>query len=262
MDIKKLKKQLIKKYDMPDSFDIAFIMGSGLSAGVEIENKIVVPYEKVGMPKSKVQGFKGEFVFGTLHDKKVIKITRYHYYESGDMNLVKLPFQILKEFNVKLVIMATATGGVKQELDAGDLLVISDHINLAFNNPFIASEQIKFVDMNNAYDKDYCKQVLKIAKDNNINICEGVHAQLSGPNYETPAEVKFLEKIGVSTVSMSTAFDTLCARYYNIKVLAFASVSNKAGDIENEITHEEVLHVSQQNSQKLKVIISEFVKQL
>ena len=74
MDIKKLKKLLVKKYDAPDTFDIAFIMGSGLDEGVEIENKIIVPYEKIGMPKSKVEGFKGQFVFGNLHDKKVIKI--------------------------------------------------------------------------------------------------------------------------------------------------------------------------------------------
>ena len=132
MNIKKLKNILVKKYNMPDTFDIAFVMGSGLDGAVEIENKKIVPYDKVGMPKSKVQGFKGEFVFGNLNDKKVIKITRYHYYESGDISLVKLPYEILKEFNVKTIIMATATGGVDPNLNAGDLLVISDHINLAF----------------------------------------------------------------------------------------------------------------------------------
>lgn len=262
MNLDKLKKTLIKKFDVADSYDIAFIMGSGLDDGVNIENKIVVPYDKIGMPKSKVQGFCGEFVFGNLHDKKVMKITRYHYYESGDINLVRLPFEILSLFNVKTVIMATATGGVDSKINAGDLMLISDHINFVGTNPLIANNKIDFIDMNNAYDKDYREMAIRIAKQNNINLLVGVHAQLSGPSYETPSEVAFLDKIGVSTVSMSTAFDCICARSKKMKVLAFASVVNKAGDTENEITHEEVLRVSKQNAHKLEVIIENFVKEL
>lgn len=262
MNIQKLKKILTKKYGAQQSYDIAFIMGSGLDGGIEIQDKIVVPYNKVGMPKSKVEGFVGQFVFGKIGDKNVIKITRYHYYESGDINLVRLPFEILAEFGVKTLVMATATGGVNPNFVAGDLMLISDHINFAGNNPLIASPKIDFIDMNDAYDKQYCQIATQIAKQKGIDLALGVHAQFSGPSYETVAEVKFLQKIGVDTVSMSTAFDTICARAQGIRVLAFASVVNKAADTENQITHQEVLRVSNQNAYKIKEIVNEFVKKI
>lgn len=262
MDTKKLKKLLTKKYGVLPIYDIAFIMGSGLDGGIDIVDKIVVPYDKVGMPKSKVEGFVGQFVFGKLGNKNVIKITRYHYYESGDINLVCLPFEILAEFGVKTLVMATATGGVNPDFVPGNLMVVSDHINFAGNNPLINSPKIDFVDMNDAYDKKYLQTAMQIAKQRGIKLAQGVHAQFSGPSYETVAEVKFLQKIGVDTVSMSTAFDTICARAKGIKVLAFASVVNKAADTENQITHQEVLRVSNQNAYKIKEIVNEFVKTL
>lgn len=262
MDTKKLHKLLTKKYNVPSQIDIALIMGSGLDGGVEILDKIVVDYDKVGMPKSKVDGFKGQFVFGHIGNKNVIKITRYHYYESGDRTLVRLPFDILAEFGVKTLIMATATGGVNPNFVAGDLMLICDHINFAGNNPLIASSKIDFIDMNNVYDKDYRALALQIAQKNSIKLYQGIHAQFSGPSYETPAEVKFLQTVGVDTVSMSTAFDAICAKAKGIKILAFASVVNKAADLENEITHQEVLRISNQNAYKIKKIVDEFLKNI
>ncbi len=262
MDVQKLKKKLIKKYGVSEKIDVAFIMGSGLDGGIEIQDKIVISYDKVGMPKSKVEGFVGQFVFGRIGDKNVLKITRYHFYESGDIKLVRLPFEILSAFGVKTLVMATATGGVNPDFVPGDLMLICDHINLAGTNPLVASDKIEFVDMNDAYNKNYRKLAQQIAKQKNILLKTGVHAQFSGPSYETVAEVKFLQKIGVDTVSMSTAFDTICAKAKGINVLAFASVVNKAADTEHEITHKEVLQVSNQNAYKIKEIVSEFVKMI
>ncbi len=256
-------KKLKNKFHVKDKYEIAFIMGSGLNGSVpEIKDKIVVSYEEVGMPESKVKGFKGEFVFGKINQINVIQLTRYHFYESGDVAKVRLPFEILSLFGIKIVIMATSCGAVSDELEVGDLMVIKDHINFAGTNPLIGMENIKFVDMTNAYNKDLRKFAFESGKLCNIKLKEGITMQFSGPTYETPSEVIFARSLGVSTVSMSTAFDTICARNFGIKVLAFASVVNKAADFETKelITHDDVLKNSTENSMKLKLIIDKFLK--
>lgn len=252
---------LKEKYPLKDSYEIAFIMGSGLDGAVpDFEDKIEIDYEDTLMPKSKVQGFKGKFVFGSINGINVMKITRYHYYESGDVKLVMLPFEIMQLFGIKTVMLATATGGVDPSFDVGTLMLIEDHINLTGYSPLIGRDKIEFIDLNNAYDPALRRLAIESAKKVGVTLETGVHIQFSGPTYETPAEVKMVRLMGAKTVSMSTAFDTMCARALNIKVLAFASVVNKAGVIEEEITHEMVLDASQKNAVKLKKILTEILK--
>lgn len=263
MNEKQIVKELKQKYQLENNYDIAFIMGSGLDGGVpSFEEKLVVPYTETAMPKSKVHGFTGRFVFGKLYGKNVMMITRYHYYESGDIELVRLPFAILHEFGVKTVIMATATGGVDKSFDVGTLMLICDHINFTGNNPLIATEEIKFVDLNNAYDKKLIDLTLKTAEETGVDLKTGTHVQFSGPTYETKAEVDMIRLFGAKTVSMSTAYDTICARYFGIRVLAFASVVNKAGNPDEIITHEAVLEASRKNSVKINRILSELLKKI
>jgi purine-nucleoside phosphorylase len=261
MNAKTIVEQLRQQYNLEQNYEIAFIMGSGLDGGVpEFEDKLEIPYTQTQMPKSKVHGFSGKFVFGKLFGKNVMKITRYHYYESGDLTLVRLPFEILAEFGVQTVIMATATGGVDPTFDVGTLMLIEDHINLTGNNPLIATTKIEFVDLNNAYDPCLRAQAIEAAQKAGVDLKVGTHIQFSGPTYETPAEVRMARVLGARTVSMSTAFDTICARANNIKVLAFASVVNKAGVPEEEITHEMVLQASAANAVKIKKILQQLLQ--
>ncbi len=252
---------LKEKHNLSENYEIAFIMGSGLDGAVpEFENKIEIDYNQTLMPKSKVEGFKGKFVFGTINGINVMKITRYHYYESGDVKLVMLPFEILNIFGVKTVMLATATGGIDPNFEVGTLMLIEDHINLTGYSPLIGRDKIEFIDLNNAYDPVLRNLAIESAKKVEVELERGVHIQFSGPTYETPAEVVMARIIGAKTVSMSTAFDTMCARSFGIKVLAFASVVNKAGVVEEEISHEMVLEASQKNAVKLKKILTEILK--
>ena len=252
---------LKEKYSLKDNYEIAFIMGSGLDGAVpDFENKIEIDYNQTLMPKSKVEGFKGKFVFGTINGINVMKITRYHYYESGDVKLVMLPFEIMNLFGVKTVMLATATGGVDQSFDVGTLMLIEDHINLTGFSPLIGRDKIEFIDLNNAYDPVLRNLAIESANKVGVQLERGTHIQFSGPTYETPAEVVMARLMGAKTVSMSTAFDTICARSFGIKVLAFASVVNKAGVVEEEISHEMVLDASQKNAVKLKKILTEILK--
>lgn len=263
MNAKNIVSSLKERFQLKDHYEIAFIMGSGLDDSVpEFENKVIIPYTETEMPHSKVHGFKSKFVFGELFGKNVMMITRNHYYESANTSLVRLPFEILHEFGVKTVIMATATGGVDKSFDVGTLMLIDDHINFTGFNPLIATEKIEFVDLNDAYDKHLIAKTLEIAKKVDVKLEKGIHVQFSGPTYETPAEVNMIRMFGAKTVSMSTAFDTICARYFGMKVLAFASVVNKAGIAEEIITHEMVLEASRKNSVKINKILNELVKEL
>lgn len=252
---------LKQKYKLKPSYEIAFIMGSGLDGGVpDFEDKVEIDYADTIMPKSKVQGFKGKFVFGTINGINVMKITRYHYYESGDVKLVMLPFEIMNLLGVKTVMLATATGGVDTSFDVGTLMLIEDHINLTGYSPLIGRDKIEFIDLNNAYDPALRTLAIESAKKVGVKLERGTHIQFSGPTYETPAEVVMARVLGAKTVSMSTAFDTICARSFGIKVLAFASVVNKAGVVEEEISHEMVLEASQKNAVKIKKILTEILK--
>jgi purine-nucleoside phosphorylase len=253
--------ELKKEYNIKDNYEIAFIMGSGLDGAVpEFENKIEIDYKNTKMPKSKVVGFTGKFVFGTINGMDVMKITRYHYYENGDVKLVMLPFEIMNLLGVKTVMLATATGGVDQKFDVGTLMLIEDHINLTGFSPLIGRDKIEFIDLNNAYDPALRLLAIESAKKVGVQLERGTHMQFSGPTYETPAEVVMARIMGAKTVSMSTAFDTICARNFGIKVLAFASVVNKAGVVEEEITHDMVLEASRINAIKLKKILLEILR--
>ena len=258
MNAKEIVLDLRKKYNIAPKFDIAFIMGSGLDGAMpDFKNKLEVDYKDTAMPKSKVEGFVGKFVFGQIGDKQVLKITRYHYYETGDTQLVRLPFEILKELGVEMVVMATATGGIDLSYDVGTLMLIEDHINFTGHNPLIGIDKIEFIDLNNAYDPIYRTLALQSAKKVGVVLKKGVHMQFSGPTYETPAEVRLARLMGVGSVSMSTAYDTICARYFKMKVLAFACIVNKAGLPEEEITHEMVLDASRKNAINLKKILND-----
>lgn len=259
-------KKIIKKLNKNgiDNIDIAFILGSGLSNALpKLTNVKEFSYKELGIIDSRVKGHNPKIIYGEFDGKKIISLCRIHYYEYGNFEYSNVPLLIAGELKTKIVIMATAVGACNENFKPGDLMVIKDHINLTGSNPLIGLEDLRFVDMTKPYDENLINIVQKFSNENNLDLKIGTHAQFSGPCYETPAEIKFLQKIGVDTISMSTATDVILARYLNLKVLAFASVCNMGSGITNQtLSHTEVLEIGNKNCLKLSKIIEYVLKNI
>lgn len=247
---------------------VAIILGSGLSQIAEqMQNKTTIKYEEInGMLIPNVKGHKNQFVIGEISGKTVIAIQgRLHPYDGFSAKECALPVYVFKKLGVETCIITNSAGGVNLSYNAGDIMLIKDHINTTGMNPLIDGPIIdygvEFVDLKNAYDKDYRNLAKQIAKQNNIDLKEGVFLQTLGPTYETPAEVKYFRTIGADSVCMSTVLETIACVQCGIKVLAFSCIANKAVSEEDceELTHEEVLKNAEIARNKLSVIIKEFI---
>ncbi|WP_125152279.1 purine-nucleoside phosphorylase [Clostridium rectalis] len=247
--------------------DIGIILGSGLGDMAEsVENKEVVKYEDIpNMPKSTVKGHKGQFVFGRLKGKSVVMMQgRIHFYEGHEMESLALPIHIMKNLGIKTLIVTNAAGGVNKSFTPGDLMIITDHINLAFTNPLIGrnEEEIgpRFPDMSNAYDKDLVNLANEIGNKYNVNLKQGVYAMMTGPTYETPAEIKMIRILGGDAVGMSTVPDVITAKHCGLKVLGVSCITNMAaGILDQPLNHEEVMETSKKVKNNFIKLISEII---
>lgn len=256
MNAKRIVKILNRKYKIKD-VDYAIVVGSGLMDSVpDLDDIKIVSYASLHMPKSRVQGHSGKFIFGKFKDKTVVIVSRIHYYESGDIKKVRLPYEILSLLNVKKVVLLTSSGGLNKTFRVGDIMLIKDHINFSGLNPLVGISPLKFTSMTNAYDGELFSKMVKIAKENNIDVRQGVHIQFSGPSYETLAEVNVARNMGADTVSMSTVFDCIICNYYQMKVCGISSVVNVFDENQEELSHKEVLENAQKACLKIKTIIS------
>ena len=258
---KKIAEILKKKYKI-GNIDYVIVAGSGLlDAVVDLEDITIVPYDKIRMPKSRVSGHSGKFIFGKYCGKNVAIVSRVHYYEYGDMNKVRLPYEVLSYLDTKKVILLTASGGINKTFRVGDIMLISDHINFTGQNPLVAIKDLKFTSMTNAYDKDMFNKMAQIADENDINVRQGVHIQFLGPSYETMAEIAFAKSIGADSVSMSTVFDCIICNYLGMKVAGIASIVNVFSGNDESLDHKKVLDDAQKTCQKIKIILSELLKE-
>lgn len=262
VNAEKIIKVLNKKHSIYKA-DYAIVVGSGLMGSVpDLEDVKIVAYDKLGMPKSKVKGHSGKFIFGRYADKNVVLVSRQHYYESGDMFKVRLPFEIVAGLGVKKVILLTSSGGINKTFRVGDIMLIKDHINLTGNNPLIAIDPLEFTPMADAYNKEIFNRMVEIADEHDINVRQGIHIQLSGPSYETLAEIDVARNMGADTVSMSTAYDCIISNYLKMKVCGIASVVNVFSDKEaEELNHEEVLENAKKACSKIKTILCNLIKE-
>ena len=257
----KALRKIKKEYDI-SQVDYAIVAGSGLmDAVVDLENVVIVSYDNLGLPKSKVKGHSGKFIFGTYQGKKIVVVSRVHFYEYGDMAKVRLPFEVIAKLNTKKVILLTSSGGINKTFRVGDIMLISDHINFTGQNPLIGIEDLKFTSMTNAYDKDMFKAMEKIADEHDINVRQGVHIQFLGPSYETKAEIALARNFGVDSVSMSTVFDCIICNYLGIKVAGIASIVNTFTEDNQQLNHTQVLIDAKKTCQKIKVILSDLLKE-
>ncbi|UTR09547.1 purine-nucleoside phosphorylase [Evansella sp. LMS18] len=232
--------------------ETGLILGSGLGVlAEEIEQAEIIPYAEIpGFPSSTVAGHKGQLVIGNLEGKAVVAMQgRFHFYEGYSMELVTLPVRVMKAIGVNTLIVTNAAGGVNESFEAGDLMLINDHINLFGTNPLIGpnNEQlgVRFPDMSRAYCPDLLKQAKQAAEELKLTVKEGVYVGNPGPVYETPAEVRMIRTLGGDAVGMSTVPEVIAARHSNMKVLGISCISNMAAGILDEpLSHEEVIETT------------------
>lgn len=227
---------------------VALVLGSGLgNYGEQIKISQVLDYHEIeGFPVSTVPGHKGRFLFGYVDDVPVVAMQgRVHYYEGYPMTDVVLPIRLMKLLGAGILFLTNAAGGVNPEFSAGDFMLIKDQIASFVPSPLIGAnlEELgpRFCDMSEVYDKDLQEIIRKTAKDLGIPLQEGVYIQLTGPNFETPAEVKMCRTLGADAVGMSTACEGIAANHMGMKICGISCISNLAcGHTDQPLSHQEV----------------------
>jgi purine-nucleoside phosphorylase len=249
---------------------VAVVLGSGLNALADrITEATTVPYDQIPhFPNTTVGGHEGNVLLGKLGGAPVIIFQgRFHYYEGHDLETVTFPVRVLSRLGVSTLILTAATGGIRADLRAGNLVLLIDHLNLIGSNPLRGLNDprlgTRFPDMTEVYSKRLRTLAREEAKRLGIDLVPGVYACLPGPSYETPAEIKMLRTLGADVVGMSTVPEAIVARHCGIDVLALALVSNAAaGVVGTPITHEEVLEAGRKAAPTLARVIERVVARL
>jgi purine-nucleoside phosphorylase len=240
----------------------AIVLGSGLGGLADgIENAVRVEYAQVpGFPASTVAGHAGAVIAGTLAGRFVVALAgRFHMYEGHSARLAAFPARVMHALGADTLIVSNAAGGVNRLWQPGDLMLIRDHINLLFQNPLIGPLEpgdVRFPDMSAPYDPELGAVARAVAREEGILLREGVYAALSGPAYETPAEVRMLAFLGADATGMSTVPEVIAARAVGMRVLGFSCITNLACGLSNApITHAEVLETTARVAQKFQRLI-------
>mgnify|MGYP002672434401 FL=1 len=249
--------------------DIALILGSGLGDYADtIKQEAVLEYKDIdGFPVSTVAGHKGRFVFGYVGDVKVVVMQgRVHYYEGYSMEDVVLPVRLMKLMGAKVLFLTNASGGVNFDYSAGDFMLISDQICMA-PSPLIGEnlDELgpRFPDMSNIYDRDLRKTVRDTAASLGIKLQEGVYIQLTGPNYESPAEIRMVRTLGADAVGMSTACEAIAANHCGLKTVGISCVSNLAcGMTDKPLSHAEVQETADKAAPLFRRLVTESIKNI
>lgn len=256
------------KGKMTKTPEIGLILGSGLGIlAEEIENPVMINYSDIPhFPVSTVEGHAGRFVVGDLMGKTVIAMQgRFHYYEGYEMQEITFPLRVMKAIGVNHVILTNAAGGVNPSFNPGDLMLITDHINIMGVNPLIGKNESelgpRFPDCSNIYDKAFNDKVKAVAGDKNIPLQEGVYFYFTGPVYETPAEIKLAGILGGDSVGMSTAPEAVVAAHAGMKVTGISCITNMAAGIQKEaLNHEEVVETANRVKQTFIELVKSIVE--
>ncbi|MCZ2126341.1 MAG: purine-nucleoside phosphorylase [Anaerolineales bacterium] len=252
---------------------VGMILGSGLNGLAEaVQNPIYIPYHELPhFPVSTVQGHIGRFVIGELEGKAVVVMQgRIHYYEGYTMGEVTLPVRVMQRLGVHSLFVTNAAGGVNENFAPGDVMLITDQLNLmgmSGLNPLMGPnlDEIgpRFPDMSQVYDRVYCDWARQAAAENNLTLREGVYAGLSGPSFESPADLRFLRLAGADAVGMSTVPEAIVARHGGMRVLGISGVSNKANlDGSTITTHDEVIEAGRVITPKVETILRTVLRRM
>jgi purine-nucleoside phosphorylase len=248
----------------------AIVLGSGLSdLADQVTESVVIPYEAIPyFPRSTVAGHAGNALFGKLQNVPVIVFQgRFHYYEGYDLETVTFPVRVLQQLGIRVLILTAATGGIRADLRPGNIVLLTDHLNLIGANPLRGLNDsclgTRFPDMTEVYSKRLRAIAREEARSIGVELVPGVYACVPGPSYETPAEIRMLRTLGADVVGMSTVPEVIAARHAGIEVLGLALVSNAAaGIVGTPITHEEVLEAGRRAGPTLARIIERVVARL
>jgi purine-nucleoside phosphorylase len=252
---------------------VGLVLGSGLSAFADELKKIpgakCVAFNAIkNFPTSTVEGHKGELISATIKNTPLIAMSgRVHAYEGYSAQSVVMPIRVLGLLGINNLVLTNAAGAIAHDFEPGQLMVISDHLNLTGSSPLVGPNLSelgpRFVDMSYAYDHELRSLTKQAAQEVAMPMHEGVYAGLLGPCYETPAEVRMLKTLGADAVGMSTVFETIAARHMSIKVLGISCLTNKAAGLSKQkITHEEVMENNQKVAHKLGEILIKIIEKL
>jgi len=247
--------------------DTAIILGTGLGKlAEEIIVKDSLNYEDIPhFPISTVEGHPGKLIFGSIGGKNIIAMQgRFHFYEGYSMQEVTFPIRVFKFLGIKRLFISNASGGMNPSFNVGDIMIITDHINMFPEHPLRGKNYTefgpRFSDMSEAYSKNLIEKAEKAAKEKGIKIRKGVYVGVSGPTYETPAEYKYFRIIGGDAVGMSTVPEVIVARHMNMECFGISIITDSgASGKQKEITHEEVQQVGEKAQPMIAHIIRELI---
>lgn len=244
--------------------EVGLILGSGLGVLAElVENPTTIAYSDIPhFPQSTVEGHAGELLIGTIQGRGVVLMKgRFHMYEGYGPEMTAFPVRVMKAIGVKQLLVTNAAGGVNTSFEAGDLMLISDHLNMTGTSPLIGANDNKlgprFPDMSQAYSKRLRQAAHEVAAKHSFTFREGVYAGLLGPSYETPAEIRMLRTLGADAVGMSTVSEVIVASHAGMEVLGISCISNMAaGILDQPLSHEEVMETADKvREQFLKLVL-------
>lgn len=246
------------------------ILGTGLGNLVtQITDKIEIPYETIPhFPVSTVEGHSGKLIAGKLGGINILAMQgRFHYYEGYNMKEVTFPVRVMKEIGIDTLLVSNASGGMNPDFEIGDLMIITDHINLFPEHPLHGKNDpalgTRFPDMSEAYSKELIRIAKEVAGENNIRTVEGVYVGTSGPTFETPAEYRYFRIIGGDTVGMSTVPEIIVANHAGMRCFGISIITDLGvpGKIV-EVTHEEVQKIGNEVQPQMTLIMKELIKRI
>lgn len=249
---------------------LALILGSGLGAlAAEVKADAIVPYADIPhFPQSTVEGHAGRLVVGQLEGKPVVAMQgRVHYYEGYPVADVVFPLRVMRMLGAQTLIVSNAAGGVNRQWQAGDLMLIADHINLTGANPLIGANDPelgpRFPDMLQAYDPELIALAERVALGEGVAIRKGVYLGLAGPNYETAAEYRMIALLGADAVGMSTVPEVIAARHMGMRVLGISAITDlHTGESAEPTSHEVVIAVAKQIEPKFVRLVKRIVREM
>lgn len=248
---------------------IGLVLGSGLGYLADrLTDAVRIPYREIpGFPEPTVIGHGGELVIGRFAGKEVLAQSgRFHLYEGHSPTTAALAVRTFAALGIETVLLTNAAGGIRRTFSSGTVMLIADHINLTFRNPLtgpVLPGEERFPDMSNPYDRSLRELARKVAVERRIPLQEGVYVQLLGPSFETPAEIRMLERLGADAVGMSTVVEVVAAQARGVRCLGFSVVTNLASGLSaTKLNHEEVLETAKRVSTELEGLIEGVIARL
>ena len=269
-EMKRIDEAAAKVLAVCGKADIGVILGSGLGDYAEaLEDAVKLPYSEIpGFPRSTVAGHAGMWCCGTLYGKRVVMMQgRFHYYEGYGMKDVTLPVRVMQKIGVKTLIVTNAAGGVNLSYHPGDLMVIGDMFSMTAQNPLIGPNLDafgpRFPDMSCAFDKELRALAHECANEQGFALREGVYAQMTGPTYETPAEIRMLRTLGADAVGMSTVPEVIVARHGGMRVLGISCITNMAaGILDQPLNHAEVTETANRVKGQFRSLLDGIIEKM